>query len=71
MQISCSAPCSPDIAGPVTFPTVQRCGDTEVAWIEIPDAGQDPETLEHPAPSVTVVAQATGPAASPAVSPAP
>ena len=44
------------------------CGDTQVAWIEIPAAGQDPETLEHPAPTVTVVAP--GPA-SPAASPLP
>ena len=39
-----------------SFPAVQTCGDTQVAWIEIPAAGQDPETLEHPAPTVTVVA---------------
>jgi len=46
----------PETPGTVMFPTVQYCGDSQVAWIEIPAEGQDPETLEHPAPTVTVVA---------------
>jgi uncharacterized protein YcnI len=61
----------PTTPGTVMFPAIQHCGDTEVAWIEVPAAGQDPETLEHPAPSVTVIAPGVAPAASPAVSPAP
>lgn len=65
----------PETGGTVSLPAVQYCGDTQVAWIEIPAAGQDPETLEHPAPTVTVVAQEGSPAAmpmgSPAASPAP
>jgi periplasmic copper chaperone A len=52
----------PEAPGPIAFPTVQTCGDTQVAWIEIPAAGQDPETLEHPAPTVTVVAPTVSPA---------
>jgi periplasmic copper chaperone A len=52
----------PETPGTVAFPAVQYCGDTQVAWIEIPAAGQDPESLEHPAPTVTVVAPATSPA---------
>ncbi len=36
------------------FPVVQRCGDAESAWIEIPAEGQDPDELDSPAPSVTV-----------------
>jgi uncharacterized protein YcnI len=65
----------PATAGTVSLPAVQYCGDTQVAWIEIPAAGQDPETLALPAPSVTVVAPtgspATMPMGSPAASPAP
>jgi len=36
------------------FPTVQYCGDTEVAWSEIPAEGQDPHSLDYPAPRVTL-----------------
>ena len=65
----------PETAGTVSLPAVQYCGDTQVAWIEIPAAGQDPETLEHPAPTVTVVAPEGSstpmPMGSPAASPAP
>ena len=46
----------PETPGTVSLPAVQYCGDAQVAWIEIPAAGQDLETLEHPAPAVTVVA---------------
>jgi hypothetical protein len=39
----------------VAFPVVQHCGDQEIAWVDVP--GDDPEaSLEHPAPTVTVVA---------------
>ncbi len=41
----------PETPGTISFPAVQYCGDTQVAWIEIPAAGQDPESLEHPAPT--------------------
>jgi uncharacterized protein YcnI len=41
----------------LTFPIVQHCGADELAWIELPEAGQDPEELEHPAPTLTVVAE--------------
>jgi len=61
----------PETPGTVSLPAVQYCGDTQVAWIEIPAAGQDPETLEYPAPSVTVIALSAAPAASPAMSPVP
>jgi periplasmic copper chaperone A len=56
----------PEAPGTIALPAVQYCGDTQVAWIEIPAAGEDPETLEHPAPTVTVVAPTEAPAASPA-----
>ena len=38
------------------FPVVQRCGDVEMAWIEIPAEGQSEDDLEYPAPAVTIVA---------------
>ena len=38
------------------FPTIQECEQGETAWIEIPEAGQDGEELEAPAPSIAVVA---------------
>ena len=45
----------PETPGAVLyFPVVQRCGDVEAAWIEIPAEGQDPDELEFPAPSVTI-----------------
>ena len=40
------------------FPTIQTCEEGETAWIEIPEAGQDSEELEVPAPSIEVVAAA-------------
>ncbi len=52
----------PETPATVALPTVQDCGDTQVAWIEIPAAGQTEDDLEHPAPTVTVVAPATSPA---------
>lgn len=54
----------PETPGTIAFPTIQSCGDTQVAWIEIPTAGEDPESLEHPAPTVTVVAPSAAPDAS-------
>jgi uncharacterized protein YcnI len=40
------------------FPTIQTCEVGETAWIEIPEAGQDGEELEAPAPSIQIVAAA-------------
>lgn len=34
------------------FPVVQECGEKAEGWIEIPAAGQDPHSLEAPAPGV-------------------
>lgn len=44
----------------LAFPAVQECDGGEVAWTEIPAAGQDPHSLAHPAPTVTVVAASRG-----------
>ncbi len=40
----------------MTFPTVQSCVKGETAWIQVPAPGQNGEELEHPAPSIEVVA---------------
>jgi periplasmic copper chaperone A len=39
----------------IPIPIVQRCGDEELAWIEIPAEGQDADELEHPAPTISIV----------------
>jgi uncharacterized protein YcnI len=45
----------PKKSGTFYVPSVQYCGSSSVAWIETPQAGQDPHSLEHPAPSVEVL----------------
>lgn len=45
----------PETPGVLWFPIVQRCGDLESAWIQIPAEGQSVDDLDHPAASVTVV----------------
>lgn len=42
------------------FKTVQTCAAGEVAWVEIPEQGQDAHALEHPAPSLTILASSAG-----------
>lgn len=42
----------------LAFPAVQECDTGKVAWIEVPAAGQDPHSLAHPAPTVTIAAAA-------------
>jgi len=45
----------PDEAGETLyFPTVQTCEQGETAWIDVPEAGQDHDDLETPAPAVTL-----------------
>jgi periplasmic copper chaperone A len=34
--------------------TTQKCGAEEIAWAEIPAAGQNPHELDHPAPAITI-----------------
>nr|WP_157017485.1 DUF1775 domain-containing protein [Mesorhizobium xinjiangense] len=36
------------------FDTLQRCAGAEVAWTGHPADGQDPHSLDHPAPMVTI-----------------
>jgi uncharacterized protein YcnI len=38
------------------FKTFQRCEKGEVAWNELAAPGQDPHTLEHPAPALAILA---------------
>jgi uncharacterized protein YcnI len=50
----------PDAAGEtLAFPVVQTCRQGETGWVETPAEGQDPDELEHPAPTVTIT-EATG-----------
>lgn len=42
------------------FKVRQVCDNGEVAWDEEPAAGQDPHSLDHPAPSVTILAAQDG-----------
>ena len=44
----------------VYIPTVQECTEGQVAWIEIPAAGQDPHSLAHPAPGLMLLAAKGG-----------
>ncbi|OFI38588.1 nuclear export factor GLE1 [Arthrobacter sp. SW1] len=49
----------PDTAGKTLyFPTLQNCVKGQTDWAELPKEGQDPHSLEAPAPSVTVTAAA-------------
>lgn len=43
----------------LSFPVIQTCVKGQTAWNETAADGQDPETLEHPAPAFTITA-ATG-----------
>ena len=42
------------------FKTVQTCAEGEVAWDQIPAAGQDPHSLDRPAPGLVVLAANEG-----------
>lgn len=60
LGISLSIP--DDAAGEtIYFPVVQTCEQGETAWIEIPEDGVDPHSLESPAPAIHVVAAPDAP----------
>jgi uncharacterized protein YcnI len=40
----------------LVFPAIQTCEEGQTAWTQVAASGQDPEKLEHPAPSVTLTA---------------
>lgn len=47
----------PDMAGKTLyFPTLQSCETGQTDWSQIPQAGQDEESIKTPAPSVTITA---------------
>jgi uncharacterized protein YcnI len=48
----------PDQAGPLYFPAIQTCGADEAQWNQIPDPGDAPGALDHPAPSLLVTPSA-------------
>ncbi|WP_120522710.1 YcnI family protein [Arthrobacter celericrescens] len=51
----------PDAAGKTLyFPTLQSCVKGQTDWKEQPKEGQDPHSLEAPAPSVTITAAEAG-----------
>lgn len=50
----------PATGGTLVFPTIQRCEQGEAAWIEVAEAGQDPEELALPAPAFVVTADGAG-----------
>ncbi len=55
--LSLQVPLPEDGAGQqLVFPTVQTCTKGETAWTQVAAPGQDPETLEHPAPTLDVEA---------------
>lgn len=45
---------------PLFFKTVQTCAEGKVAWDQIPAPGQDPHSLDHPAPGLVVLAASDG-----------
>ena len=46
----------PDAAGELlAFPTIQTCEQGRTAWVEVPEAGQDAEELESPAPAFEIL----------------
>lgn len=50
-----------EAGGMLWFPVVQDCPDGAAErWIEIPAAGQDPNSLEMPAPGLTLIEKAGG-----------
>lgn len=42
------------------FKSMQQCDGAEVAWTEEPAEGQNPHSLEHPAPSLIILAGESG-----------
>jgi len=42
------------------FPVVQECANATERWIEIPAPGQDPDSLESPAPAVRLLPPTRG-----------
>lgn len=51
----------PDTEGAtLVFPTVQKCEESEAAWIEVAGDGQSEDDLERPAPAFAITAAESG-----------
>ena len=48
----------------IYFPVVQECGTTAVRWIEVPLPGEEPGSLDQPAPFVTLTNGSSPPTAA-------
>jgi len=56
----------PDAAGEtLAFPVIQQCEKGRTGWTETAAEGQDIETLEHPAPTVTITEPEESPTEEP------
>jgi len=51
---------SSDTGKRIAFPVTQECVKGSTDWTQIPKAGQDPESLDTPAPAVVVGAKGAG-----------
>jgi periplasmic copper chaperone A len=40
----------------IYFPAIQKCEEGQIRWIQIPAEGEDPESLESPAPALPLTA---------------
>jgi len=49
-----------EAGSPLYFPVVQECANGVERWIEIPAAGQDPDSLDFPAPGVKLLPAVAG-----------
>lgn len=57
----------PDEPGAVlAIPAVQTCADGETRWIQVPAAGESPDDLAEPAPTITLTAAAGDATSAPA-----
>ncbi len=51
----------PDAEGELlAFPTIQTCEEGETGWTEVPEAGQDADELDYPAPAFEILPAADG-----------
>lgn len=51
---------SSDAGKQISFPVVQKCETGSTSWTQIPKTGQDPESLQTPAPTLTIGAKGSG-----------
>jgi uncharacterized protein YcnI len=49
-----------DATGTLAFPVEQQCAEGSTSWSELVPEGEDPHSVEHPAPTVTLGEAAAG-----------